>query len=214
MSKKLSGVKVTTPKFRANWAYILKPRPQRAEDVQANKKPQYSITCLFEKGQDLTVLKKAIIGAGAEAWGPNRKEWPKLKSTPFKDQGTALRTRKEGDGSEYLPDGYTPGAVMMEAKTYNIPGLVDQKLNKIINETDFYSGCYALAVVVFKAYEFKGFGITCYLQHVQKHSDGESLAGRTTAETEFTALDTPDESVGDIDLSGGNDLGDDLAGLA
>ena len=35
-------------------------------------------------------------------------------------------------------------------------------------------------------------GITCYLQHVQKMADGDSLAGKTKAEDEFSALDTED----------------------
>jgi len=204
MAQKLSGVTVTTPKFRANWAYILKPRPKQ----DPKDKTQWSITCLFEKGQDLTVLKRAIFKAGVEAWGPDKKAWPKLKSTPFKNQGTAIRTRQNGD--EFLPDGYVDSAVMMEAKTYNQPGLVDKDCNKIIDEVDFYSGCYALASVTFKAYSFKGDGITCYLQHVQKHSDGESLAGRTTAESAFTPLEVEGGDVEDV----GEDLGDDLAGLA
>ena len=181
--KKTTGVKVTTPKFRATWVFLFRPRPNVREP---HKKPQYSVTMLFEKGQDLAVLKQAALEAGIQAWGP-KEGWPELNSTPFKDQASALKRRE--DGSEYLPDGYTPLAMMIEAKTNQIPGVVDQKCQPIIDETDFYSGCYARAVVVFKAYEYLGKkGITCYLQHVQKWADGDSLAGRAKAEDSFEAI--------------------------
>jgi len=203
--KKLAGILYTTPKFRANWVYIFKPRPDR--DGQA-KKPQYSITCLFEKGQDLKELKKAIIAAGAEAWGPDRKKWPPLKSTVIKDQGDCIRKRE--DGTEYLPDGYTPGALYMEAKTYTPPGIIDKGRQAILDEGDFYSGCYARAQVIFKAYSYKGDGITCYLQHVQKWADGESLGGRTKPEDAFSAIETDDE---DFETPTEKDDVDDMLGV-
>jgi hypothetical protein len=103
---------------------------------------------------------------------------------PFKDQGTAFR---KGE-TEKLPDGYEAGAIYLEAKTYNPPGVVGPKLERL-DEADLYSGCYARAKVVFKAYQYKGDGITCYLQHVQKVKDGESLAGFTKAEDCFEAIE-------------------------
>lgn len=180
---KNTGVRYVTPKFRASWCYVIRPRPEKT----AQGKDQYSITMLFEKGQDLTELKKAILQAGVNEWGEDRSKWPKLKSTPLKDQGDALRKRE--DGTEFLPDGYTPGALYMEAKTYQKPGLVDQKLTEIIDETQFYSGCWARAEVMFKTYDFKGQGITCYLQHVQKVADGDPLGGRTRPEDAFSAIE-------------------------
>ncbi len=208
--KKLSGVKVTTPKFRVNWPHVLTPQDPRPGDA-ANKKPQYSVQMLFDKEAmatpEFAKVKAALLAAGVEAWGADRKLWPVLKSTPFKDQGTALKKRDNGE--EYLPDGYTKGCIMLSAHSNQQPGLIDGKKNKILDESEFYSGCYARAVVVFKAYNFLGEGLTCYLQHVQKISDGGSLSGRTTAEDSFSPLEdesgfeTPTDAAGGDDLLGG-----------
>jgi len=194
---KLKGVRFQTGKFRANWVHVIKPRPKKSAD----EKTKYTITMLFEKGQDLTELKKAIFAAGVEAWGADTKKWPRLKSTPMKNQGEQLKRRD--DGTEFLPDGLVAGAYMMEAHTYNTPpGCVDQQKIEITDETQFYSGCYARASVVFKVYDFQGTGITCYLQNVQKWADGKPLAGRPRAEDEFSAIEV-DPSV----LDGGEDAG-------
>lgn len=207
--RKLKGIKVTTPKARASWVFLFRPRPAREE----GKKPQYSLTLLFEKGEDLTGLKRACIAAGEEAWGP-QKQWPKNLYTPFKDQGDALRTRD--DGTEYLPDGYTSGAIFLEAKTFQQPGIVDQRRQPILDETQFYAGCYCRASIVFKAYDFLGKkGITCYLQHVQKWAEGEPLAGRTKAEDSFEAIALEGNDVDDLGTIGGEEKSepDNLLGL-
>lgn len=192
---KVKGVKVVTPVFRANWINVFKPR----ESMEAGKKPQYSVTCLFKKGENLDVLKEAANKAIIEAWGADKTKWPKEMKLPFKDQGVALKTRD--DGTEYLPNGYEKGAVYFEAKTVNKPGVVDANAQPILDETELYSGCYMRASVVFKAYDYLGKkGITVYLQNLQKVKDGESLAGKTRAEDEFSAIKD------DFMAEGGDDL--------
>lgn len=184
---KTKGVKVMTPPFRANWVFLFQPR----EAKEVGKKPQYSVTCLFKKGENLDALKKAANAAIVEAWGADKAKWPKELKLPFKDQGTATRTKD--DGTEFLPAGYEAGAIYFEAKSQIQPTVVDSKLNRIIDESEVYSGCYMRATVTFKAYDVSGKkGITVYLQNLQKIKDGDSLAGRTRAEDEFSAIEVDD----------------------
>lgn len=180
---KLKGVTLITPKFRANWVYLFEPR----ESNQEGKKPQYSVTCLFEKGQDLKPLNDAILAAITEKYGVDRNKWPKMAYLSLKDQGTALRVK---DGQEILPPGYTPGALYMEAKSYTQPGITGPKKEQLL-PSDLYSGCYMRAEVTFKVIEYLGkVGVTCYVQNVQKWSDGEKLGGgRIPAEDAFSAID-------------------------
>lgn len=191
MSGKPKGVRCITPKFRANWVFLFEPK----KATRANQKPRYSITCLFEKGQDLSEMNKLILQAGKEMWGDNQKKWPKLSYLPIKDQGTALR--KNDEGEEYLPPGYEAGAKFMQAHTYTPPGVIGPDKAKILDPDEVYSGCYMRASVVFKAYDVDGQrGVSCYLQNVQKIADGERLGGRVLAEDEFSAIEGS-EAAGD-----------------
>lgn len=183
-STKVKGVKVLTPKFRVNWPHLFEPNEYI---LQTNNKIQYGITMLFEKGQDLSALKKAYTEAGTNLFGDQSK-WPEFRYPTFKDQGDKEVSRE--DGTTYTPNGYVKGAALLEAKSKDKPGVVNQKNQEIIDPNEVYSGCYARAVVTFKAYDFQGNkGITCYLQHIQKMADGESLAGRTKPEDEFGVIE-------------------------
>ena len=61
------------------------------------------------------------------------------------------------------------------------PEVVDQNLNKILDQTAVYSGCYAHVYINFYPYGggTTGFrkGIGCGLGPIQKVADGEALGG-------------------------------------
>jgi hypothetical protein len=58
--------------------------------------------------------------------------------------------------------------------------------NDIINEADFYPGCYARATVRPFWYDTAGNkGVAFGLQNIQKLADGEPLGGRVVASKEF-----------------------------
>lgn len=192
-----------TPEFRVSYPYVFRPQqPMAGSDP--NAKPKFSVTMLFPKGADLSVFKKAAEAAVMEKWGAQindqtlidpknpalgtrgKQFLSKLRS-PFRDQG-----EKESEG-------YVPGAVFMTATSKQKPGLVDGSNNDIINETDFYAGCYARATLRVFTYDAKGNkGVAFGLQNIQKLRDGESLSGRMKAQDEF-------EPVADADVSAGGD---------
>ena len=95
-------------------------------------------------------------------------------SNGFRDQG------------EKTFEGYVAGAKFINATSNTKPGLVDAQNNDIINEADFYPGCYARATVRPFWYDTAGNkGVAFGLQNIQKLADGEPLGGRVSASKEF-----------------------------
>lgn len=160
---------VLTPEFRVAF-----PKVFKAERNDLNGKDEFSVVALFAKGADLKALKAAAKEAAEKKWGADPKKWPKNMRDPFRDQGD--REKEDDDGNAYLPAGYEKGAIYLNLKSQKRPGVVDAKVQDIIDETDFYGGCYARAQVNAYAYEQKGnAGISFGLNHVQKLRDGESF---------------------------------------
>lgn len=168
---------VITPKFRASY-----PQVFRAKLNDLNGKQEYSIVALFKKGEDLSVLTAQIAAAAAEKWGADKSKWPKGLRNPLRDQA-----EKEKDGK--LPDGYEAGAFFISLKSQQRPGLVDENRQAIIDESDFYAGCFARAQVRAFAYDQKGNkGVSFGLQNLQKMGEGDPLSGRQKAEDAFEAV--------------------------
>jgi hypothetical protein len=164
---------VLTPKFRVSFPNVFRP----GKSMQVGAEPKYSITMLFEKGADLTPLKQAAHNAVVEKWGTDQTKWPKNLRNPFRDQG-----EKEFPG-------YEAGAIFISASSKQKPGLVDAKVQDIIEEHQFYPGCYARATVRAFAYDQAGNrGVSFGLQNIQKLADGEPLGGRTNPSQDFEAV--------------------------
>lgn len=178
----MSKTTVLSPEFRVSYPKVFKP-----EKNDLNGQMEFSLVCLFPLGADLSVLKAAAKAAVIEKWGENENDWPKNLRLPFRDQADREKT-DPATGDKFMPDGYVKGAFFMNPKSQQRPGIVDASLQDIIDETDFYAGCYARAQIRFKAYDQKGNrGVGAYLQHIQKLRDGESFGSRTTAASAFGA---------------------------
>jgi Protein of unknown function (DUF2815) len=167
---KVGDKKVITPQFRVSFPHMFQPQKPMQEGAEA----KYSITMLFEKSADLKAMKKAADLAGVEKWGADKSKWPKNLKTPFKD----------GDEKEDLM-GYE-GTTYVTARSKQMPGLINAKKEEIIDENEFYAGCYARASLIAFAYETKvNRGISFALLNVQKLKDGERFGGRSTAQNDF-----------------------------
>lgn len=166
--------KTKTPKFRVSFPNVFKPRA-----MSADQEPRYSIVALFEPDADLSNLKRIAKQAVKEQWGDSP---PANLRSPFRDQA---------DKADY--DGYTPGAIFITAKSKRRPGLVDRNREEILDESDFYGGCYAHMTVVAATYGGPGTGITpgvsFYVNNIQKLADGEPFGNRSRPEDDFEALD-------------------------
>jgi hypothetical protein len=66
------------------------------------------------------------------------------------------------------------------------PMVVDQAKQPILDETQVYSGCFALAIVNFYAYDTAGNkGIACALDGIMKTADGPKLGGAGVSAAAF-----------------------------
>lgn len=181
--------KCTTPEFRVSFPHVFKPNAFVNPKTGESQEPKFRLVMLFDKKADLTALKKARVAAIREKWGDDKAKWPKNLRSPFRD------------GSEKSDmEGYE-GKIFVSASSKQKPGLVNQQVQAIISEDEFYAGCYARATLFAYAYDAMGNkGVAFGLQNIQKLRDGESFSGRKKAEDEFDAVDD------DIDISDEDDI--------
>lgn len=185
MAKERPANAVTTGKVRLSYVHLLEPY---AFDSNPDKE-QYSCCILIDKkdAATLTAINKAIEAAKAQGktskW--NNKLPPKLWN-PVRD------------GDEEHPDDETfVGKYFINAKSNQKPGIVDSKLQRIIDPDEVYSGMYARVSLSFFPFATSGnSGIGAGLNNVQKIADGERIGGRSNAEDDFEEY--TDEDVNDM----------------
>lgn len=173
---------VVTPSFRVSWPNIFK-----AKKNELNGKEEYSLVALFKKGEDLAVLKAAVQAVVEVKWGKDKKKWPALLKLPFRDQ--AERAKTNDDGKTVMPAGYEEGAIFITLKSAQRPGVVDQKVQPILDPSEIYAGCFCRATVRAYTYDQKGNrGVAFGLQNIQKVKDGDPISGKSRAEDDFSSV--------------------------
>lgn len=180
-----------SPEFRVSFASVFEPRKN-----DLNGKMEYGLVALFAPGADLSALKAAAAKVITDKFGSDQSKWPTGLRSPFRDQGEKVRKDANGvplqgpDGKPLLQDGHVAGAVFMNLKSNQKPGLVDQNVQDIIESHKFYSGCYARATVRPFYYDNKGNrGVSFGLQNIQKVRDGEPMGGRSTPSQDFKPIE-------------------------
>ena len=171
--------KVTTPRFRASFVWAFKPQPPMEGSTG---EPKYGVTMLFDEAARKTpqyeAMKKLAVHAAREKFGdklkPDGKGWFIGLRNPFRDGAE----KSELEGYE--------GMTFASATSKMQPGIVDQTLNRIISEDDYYSGCYSRATVTAYGYDKAGNkGVAFGLQNLQKLGDDENFTGHVAAEEDF-----------------------------
>lgn len=171
---------IVTPEFRVSFPKLFVP-----ELNKLSNKSEYSVVAVFKKGEDLSKLYAAAKEAIEKKW-PNIATRPKNLKSPFRDQADRA---KETEGKMILPQGYEEGAIFMNLKSKNKPGVVDEQVQAVLDESTFYAGCYARAAVSCYAYDQAGNrGVAFGLTNIQKVRDGEPFSGRPTAESSFAPI--------------------------
>lgn len=187
MSKAASADKdkcrVLTPEFRVSYPHVFKPSVMKG----TNNAPKYSITMLFSKDSNLDIIKNAIRDAKIARFGADKNSWPKTIRSPVEDGDSA-----KSDGSE-RGEGYEGHwAIKASTNEDQRPGVVDENVQPILDQSKFYPGCYARAYVYAYVWEFpKGsgkFGVGFILDHVQKLRDGKSFGGKKPADQVFSPV--------------------------
>ncbi|MGD9678404.1 MAG: DUF2815 family protein [Vulcanibacillus sp.] len=183
MTTKNKDTQVVTGRVRLSYANLFKPVA-----IDESQEPKYSLSILIPKSDKVTLKKiaaaiEAAKQAGATKWGG---KIPANLKTPLRD------------GDEDRPDQEEyAGHYFINASSRQKPGIVDSKLNEILDSTEVYSGCYGRVSVNFYAFNTAGNkGIACGLNNVQKLDDGDYLGGHSRAEDDFEAIDDSDDILG------------------
>lgn len=183
------AARVLTPEFRVSFPHVFK-----AQSIKENDKKKYSITMLFKKDSDLSSIKNAIKQAKINAFG-DKKNWPEDLESPVIDGDSKKNADKEG----------YPGCWVIKASSNeeSKPGVVDQNVEPIVNQADFYPGCYARAYVYAYVWEYMGKqGVGFILDHVQKLRDGKSFSGKKPADQVFSPVGGGDNDEDENDDEG------------
>jgi hypothetical protein len=173
-----NSTKVITGKVRFSYANVWQPKSINGGDEK------YSVSLIIPKKDKQTV---AEIQAAIEL---AKKEG----ATKFGGKVPASLKLPLRDGDVDRPDDEAyKGCYFVNANSKDRPGIVDQNVKPILDQTEFYSGCYGRASITFYAFNQNGNkGIACGLQNLQKLSDGEPLSGRSRAEDDFTTAEDDD----------------------
>ncbi len=182
--KKLKSGNIQTPRGRLSYVNVLKPGLQVNPD--GTSKEQYSTSIAFPKGTNLAILEAAVKEAAISKFGPDyAKKYPRMKS-PF---------HKTAD---YPKMGLDPEEFPVFIRTSKNPakgkvGVVDCKTDEVTEESEVYSGRWAMVTVNPWAYgpgNHGNVGVSLGLVNVQLLEHGAPLGGRAVpASDEFEAVE-------------------------
>lgn len=182
--KGVTGDFLITPKGRVSFPHLAKPND--SGEYPDNK---YKVTLLMPKATtDLGPIKKAMLAVAAKAW-PGK---------PAKDIRWAVQDGdKKFTKAGQVIGGYE-GCWYITCKSVRRPGCIDSLKNNI-DPIEVYAGCWARLSVTPGSYESTEtvkqadgtrttetlYGVTLYLNNVQKLEDGEPMKGARTAQSDF-----------------------------
>jgi len=177
----MSADNLITPEFRATFISVFRATSMKNADGSVNK-PKFSIRAAFPPTAKLDALKKEAEMAAREKWGD---KIPKTLRSPFRTN-EELENPIVGIGDDWI-------IMSFSANEDRRPGIVDSKLQDIIDDADVYSGAWYRAQVRAFAYENAGNkGVSFGLQNVQKLRDDDPLGnGRIPASKAFEPVDVP-----------------------
>ena len=175
--KKMSSVfgeKMTTPTGRVSFPYVF----EKAKSLEAGKEGKYEITLYIPKSEDISKLRANLEKVAKEAFGAKFQSLEKLKHPPIKD----------GDDKDPSDPAY--GHWIVRAKSAKRPVVVDGSRSPIESKDALYGGCFGRINITPASYAIPtGWGVTLYLNAVQKVKDGERFGGGgVSAEEVFEAL--------------------------
>lgn len=183
------STKVVTGEVRLSYVNLFEPYAMNDDD-----EPKYSCTILIPKTDKKTL--KAIKEAQQAAAEQGKDK--KFKGKVPKNLHYTLRDADSDEEEETLEKNPEyAGHYFMNVSSRQKPGLVDRRVNPILDQAEIYSGVYARVSINAYAYSYMGKnGVSFGLQHVQKTRDGDFLGGRTRAEDDFSEWESDEDEDG------------------
>ena len=186
MSKTMSPNKTVVP-CRISFANIWEAKSINGSEAK------FSVSCLVPKSDTETLgrIAKCIEAAKEDAKG---KKWggkipPNLK-TPLRD----------GDIDRPDDENYA-GMMFFNATSKDAPQVVDRNVQPILDPMECGSGDYCNVSVNFYGFNANGNrGVAAGLGNIQKVRDGERLAGRASAASDFEALGDDEDVFADGEM--------------
>ena len=169
-----NSTKVVTGKVRFSYANVFEPKA-----VNDDETPKYSVCVIISKDDKKTLdaIHKAIEAAkqaGKAKLADKNGRIPSNIKTPLRD----------GD-DERGDDPAFENSYFLNCSSNRRPSIVDKDLAPIMDREEFYSGCYGRVSLNFYAFNVQSKGIAAGLNNIQKLSDGERLAGGSSADEDF-----------------------------
>lgn len=173
---------------RLSYAHLFEPQAPNE-----NAKPKFSAVLLIPKNDTATIERVQAAIQAAVHDGVERRVFDRAidpahtKYPPLRD-GDLPNDNGEPRGEEFAGCWF----ISAKANPDRRPSIVDGQLNKIIDQSEVYSGMYVNMAVQFFAYSNSGNkGISASLVGVQKVKDGEKLGGGAPeAEDVFNVIST------------------------
>lgn len=175
------STKVITGKVRLSWPNLFEPKV-----IGDDGKLKFSVMALIPKTDKKTV--KALFDAEAQAKEEGKAKWG--GKIPNNLKPSIIKDADEDGTAEDYPERAGHYYMSVSSDEKYRPGVVDQNVNPILDQTEIYSGVYArLSIGAFPYNNPKAKGVSFGLNHVQKMGDGAPLDGRTSAQDVFDAVD-------------------------
>lgn len=168
----MESTKVIIPNVRFSYAHVFEPTA-----IEEGQTKKYSISLIISKQDKKTVEKvqaavKLALEQGKAKLGG---KIPANYKNPLRDGDT------ERPDDEAYQDAY-----FINASSTRKPGIVDADLEPLMDQDEFYSGCFGRASVNFYAFNVSGNkGVAAGLQNLQKTKDGDRLSGGASAADDF-----------------------------
>lgn len=170
--------KVVTGMVRFSYANVWQPKSINGSDEK------YSVSLIIPKTDKKTIaqIEAAIEAAKQEGKAKFGGKIPSNLKLPLRD-GDIDRSEDEAYKNSYF----------VNANSKERPGIVDNSVKPILDQSEFYSGCYGRASITFYAFNQNGNkGVAVGLQNLQKLLDGEALSARSRAEDDFSTFEDED----------------------
>lgn len=160
---------------RISFAHIWEPASINGSN------PKYSVCAIIPKADQKTIQKIEQAIENAKERGKTKKWGGKIPAN--------LRSPLH-DGEEERPDDENfNNCIYFNANSADAPQIVDRHKKTITDPMSVYSGCYVNLSVNFYPYSAGGNkGVAAGLGNIQLVADGERLAGRSSANSDFDDL--------------------------
>ena len=184
--------KIILPPALGSYVTIFTPRAS-----EEGKEPKFSISLLWDKEdgktpKSLAALNKIVEEVAIQKFGPKA---PQMLAT-----GKLRHPLRDGD-IDRPDDKVYAGKVFASASATKDrqPGVVDAKVQPIIEEAEAYSGCTFRASVAVYPYDKSGNkGVALGLGNLQVVKKGARIDGRKSAEDEFAGFAEAADDLADI----------------